>query len=142
MPAAEIRRYVDSKIWSSYYKFCVDRNPWGKAVSSFHWVNRHLDSKVSFGEFISSNALDTIKGFDQYSQDSRILMDRVYRYDELADAMEHIAVRLDLGDIFELPRAKSGVRKIEGYRSMYFLEQREVVAKHFRREIEYFGFEY
>src|SRR5687768_9722067 len=28
MAARQIRRAVHRRVWQSYYKFCVDRNPW------------------------------------------------------------------------------------------------------------------
>ena len=36
MPAFELRKRVPSDIWNSYFKFCVERNPWDKVLSHYH----------------------------------------------------------------------------------------------------------
>ncbi|PYJ22208.1 MAG: chondroitin 4-O-sulfotransferase, partial [Verrucomicrobia bacterium] len=30
MPAFEVQQRVPSRVWNSYFKFCVERNPWDK----------------------------------------------------------------------------------------------------------------
>jgi hypothetical protein len=39
MPAFEVRRRVGEAVWNSYFKFCIERNPWDK-VLSFYWMER------------------------------------------------------------------------------------------------------
>ncbi len=36
MPASEVRSRVPADVWSSYFKFCVERNPWDKVLSHYH----------------------------------------------------------------------------------------------------------
>src|SRR6266702_2276090 len=36
MPAWLVRLRVPSAVWNSYFKFCVERNPWDKVLSHYH----------------------------------------------------------------------------------------------------------
>ena len=36
MPALEIQKRVPRDVWNSYFKFCVERNPWDKVLSHYH----------------------------------------------------------------------------------------------------------
>jgi len=36
MPAFEIKNRVPAEVWNSYFKFCVERNPWDKVLSHFN----------------------------------------------------------------------------------------------------------
>src|SRR6185312_9079529 len=47
MPAALIRQQVGETVWNDYYKFCVIRNPWEKAISGFAHLGR--DHQVPVG---------------------------------------------------------------------------------------------
>jgi hypothetical protein len=38
MPAALIRERLGTEVWNSYFKFCVIRNPFDKAISAFHYA--------------------------------------------------------------------------------------------------------
>jgi hypothetical protein len=37
MGAREIRRFVSREVWDGYFKFCVERNPYDKVISSYSW---------------------------------------------------------------------------------------------------------
>ena len=58
--AQEISRMVPMKIWDDYYKFAVDRNPWDKVLSHYHYSRQRFDKydkDISFDDFISSGDL-------------------------------------------------------------------------------------
>ena len=44
LPAASIKKVLGDKVWNSYFKFSIERNPYDKAVSRYYWsaqTNRH-----------------------------------------------------------------------------------------------------
>ncbi len=56
MPAEQIRKSLGDDIWSNYFKFTIERNPWDKEVSWYWFLKRKYDYQDSFREFC-------IKGF-------------------------------------------------------------------------------
>ena len=40
MPGWRIKAYIGNKIWSSYYKFTFERNPWDRQVSWYYYKTK------------------------------------------------------------------------------------------------------
>ncbi len=40
IPAYIIKQRTNKKIWDTYFKFCVERNPWDKTLSHFYMMKR------------------------------------------------------------------------------------------------------
>src|SRR5260221_477337 len=43
MPAYRIRRALPSRVWNTYCKFTIVRNPYDRAISQFFWIHRGSD---------------------------------------------------------------------------------------------------
>ena len=68
IPAKEIRRLIGEEIWNGYYKFTIEKNPWDRQVSLYHWHYRDIDAKPSFDLFIRSPFHRKISpNFDTYA---------------------------------------------------------------------------
>ena len=52
--ARKAREYIGNEIWDSYYKFCVERNPWDRCVSFYYWRNRS-EPRPAISEYIHSH---------------------------------------------------------------------------------------
>ena len=137
-----IADHVDGNIWDSYYKFSFERNPWDKAVSFYYWKNQQ-EPRPSISEFIQSGSASSIRGFELYSRNSEIVVDRVFLYEELDAALEELVMRLRFSSMPLLPLAKANVRQDQrDYREILTPEDRDKIAKVFAREIAYFGYEW
>jgi len=140
--AAFIRNHIDKNIWNSYFKFCIERNPWDKAVSWYYW---RYDGKPRkpITQFIHSHELGLVKGFDLYTRSGEIVVDKIFRFEQLSLAMEEIRDRLGLTETPELPFAKATQRKDRrSYRDILSEEDRDKIAKVFEREIAYFDYQW
>ena len=143
--AREIRRLVDPEVWNTYFKFCFERNPWDKVVSMYFWKNRS-EPRPTLSEYIQSgraNVATLRGGFDLYSIDGEVVVDRVCRYECMKQELEFLAERLALPEMPQLPRAKGEHRTDRRhYRDLLTAADREKIAKVFAREIAHFGYEY
>lgn len=143
--ARETRRLVDASVWNSYFKFCFERNPWDKVVSMYYWRNRS-EPRPTLSEYIQSgraNVASVKGGFDLYSIDGEIAVDRVCRYECLQQELEFITERVGLPEVPQLPKAKGTVRvDHRHYRDLLSPADREKVARVFAREIAHFGYQY
>jgi hypothetical protein len=142
--AGFIKEHVDEQVWNNYFKFCFERNPWDKTVSKYNY-RRHFKEQdlPPINEYISSEKINDYSDFDLYSIDNRVVMDRVYKYENLPSALEQISRKLGLPEVPQLPHAKKGIRKHKrDYREVLNESSREVVTRYFAREIAWFGYEW
>src|SRR5205823_3269231 len=129
----------------SYFKFCVERNPWDKTLSYYHMQNAREGGGLSLSAYMARN--DFPLNFPEYTepgQPGRVIVDRVVRYERLAD---------ELGVVFGLlgipfdgslgVNAKSEYRADRRpYREVYSRKQAELVRRVFAPEIALHGCEF
>jgi hypothetical protein len=141
MPAKEIRRLIGEDIWNQFYKISIERNPWDRQVSLYHWHYRCRDPKPSFDLFIRS-PLHRKKSpnFDTYAIDGKIAADYVCRYESLEDDLAKTLETLGIDAKIELPRMKSTHRADRAWRDYYTPKTRDMVAEWYAREIAAFGY--
>lgn len=144
MPAKEIRRLIGEEIWNSFFKFSIERNPWDRQVSLYHWHYRQKAEKPSFDRFVSSPFLrKTSPNFDTYAIDGEIAVDQVCRYENLAGDLQTVLKRIGLDAEVELPRAKAGFRsKTKNWRDYYTPRTRGIVGRLYAREIDAFDYRF
>ena len=142
IPARKLRWYVRPKVWNSYFKFCVERNPWDKTLSHYHMV-RHRNPSMTFEKYLAEGTL--CHNFFRYTdRNDNLIVDQVLRYEslnaELADVFEQLGVPFS-GEL--TVRAKSEYRTDRRhYREVLTDAQRDLIAERFQNEIEMFGYEF
>jgi hypothetical protein len=146
MAAYVLRARIQDEQWRHYYKFCVERNPWDKTLSHFHYLRETkgdggltLDSYLAQGRYPLNYPLylDPAAG-------NGLLVDRVIRYEhlhaDLAEVMDRLGIPFD-GSL--AIRAKGQLRRDRRpYQEVYTEEQRAVVEKAFDREIRLHGYRF
>lgn len=143
IPAREIRRLVGEDVWNACYKFSIERNPWDRQVSLYHWHYRNHKNKPSFETFIRSPIHRKISpNFDTYAIDGKVVADHVCRYENLQDDLNNVLSRLGLEAKLALPQAKGSFRKERAWREYYTPKTRDIVGRWYAREIEAFGYEF
>lgn len=144
MPAMEIRASVPTKVWNNYYKFCFERNPWDKIISHYYHRSR-AQSFESIKDYLLNNRGDSILGYDMYTIKGSIAVDKVFRYEEMPEALKKISTLLSLDPELSMPdyRAKSDFRRDKRtYREILTKEEAEYIAKKYAREIAFMGYSF
>jgi hypothetical protein len=137
--AERIKQYTDIEKWNSFYKFTFDRNPWDKVISSYWFVTR---GKISLEEYIiSGEAKKNASNYPLYSSNGKLIVDKVYRYEDLKSVLKDLSVRFGLEQAIELPRAKGNIRKDKRpYEDVLTDELIQIIGEEFQYEIELLGY--
>ncbi len=140
--ASYIMKYVEKGIWDSYFKFCFERNPWDKVVSRYYRRYRS-EPRPPITDFVQSREANIIKGFELYTCSSDVVVDKVFLYENLNQALDEIRERINIDEIPSLPHAKARPRKDKGsFRDILTEKDKEKIAKVYAREIAYFYFNF
>lgn len=143
MSAKEIKLRFKNE-WKDYYTFCFERNPFDKFISWYYWDGgdkRH----GNMTQFIQSGAASKIKGFELYTDNSEIIIDKVYKYEELNESLLDIQNVLNLPNMLKLPeqKLKGNVRKEQAhYKDILTDFEVDWIRKVFAREMVYFNYSF
>ena len=141
--ALEVRSWLPARAWRDYFKFCVERNPWDRAISQYWFRMRKLDAPIPMIEFFETAPQHMMSNLHYYAIDGEIVVDRVLRYEDLEAEIAGLHEAIGLPDEIRLPMANAGWRKDRrSYREVLGTEERETIARRCAREIELLGYEF
>ena len=144
-PGYLIKCRVPNKIWNTYYKFCVERNPWDKTISHFyHQKAKYSNIQTLDDYFALGKECQNYQKYTDYRDPDKIIVDRVISYENLIE---------DIGEVFQqlgIPfegvlgvNAKGSHRKDRRhYREVFTPAQKERVESIYAREIAMHGYEF
>ena len=86
--------------------------------------------------------MNKIVGYDMYSINQKIVVDKVYKFEDFKFFEEDITRRFKLKDPFKLTsyKAKSSSRLVRDYTQLLDDKSRKLIEKHFEREIDLLGY--
>ncbi|MFO1172602.1 MAG: sulfotransferase family 2 domain-containing protein [Hyphomicrobiaceae bacterium] len=142
MPAWRVRTYVGEDIWRRYYKFSFERNPWDRQVSWYHYKTKSKTDKPSFDAFNRDRKRAYVENFDLYTEDGKITLDFVGRYEDLDAGFAKVLSAIGLKGRVTLPRTNVSKVKEVDYRSFYTAESQAIIGSWYQREIAHFGYEF
>ncbi len=141
MSAARIRTLVGEDVWSSYYKFAIERDPWDKAISLYYWRTRNEEPRRPLLQFLEEVGTRSLSNAHIYLIDGKIGVDRIIAYENLAAQLEEVRLRIGLPEPLSLPRAK-GTHRVQRSNDEQLIgpAERVVIDAACRREIALLGF--
>jgi hypothetical protein len=149
MPAKVIRDKLGEEIWNSYFKFCVIRNPYDRAISSFYFRCNEVKKKhysdqhpKIFESWLKENRLGgTARHF---SIDGEMCLDYLIRYEHLHEDLEVVCRKLDIPwDPSELPKYKSKSRPAKATAArLYNAVTKAIVEERLQEELELLDYEF
>lgn len=144
MPAWLVRKHVSSEIWNTYFKFCVERNPWDKVLSHYHMNVTRKNGALTLDQYFATGKFPI--NYTRYTDHSgkKIIVDRVVRYENLITELAEVFGRLSVPFEGTLGvRAKSEYRADRTpYQQVFNEKQRRIVEKAFAPEIELHGYQF
>jgi hypothetical protein len=149
----DAQKELPGEIFNSYYKFAFVRNPWDWQVSMYHFILRdpthvkheqvkQLGSFAAYLTWVIATDNPYPKGATKLQSrvltdaKGKLLADFVGRYETLEQDFAKICDRL--GIAVELPHVNGSVHR--DYRDYYDANTRQLVAEHFRADIELFQY--
>ena len=142
MPASEVQKRVPAEVWNSYFKFCVERNPWDKVLSHYHMHAAREGGSLSLDEYLARGRFPI--NYFRYTDRSgrKIIVDRILHYENLITELGEVFSQLKIPFESTLGvQAKSEYRTDRRpYREIFNDKQRRIVEKAFAKEIELHGY--
>lgn len=143
IPAVKLKNRLPKNVWQSYYKFCVERNPWDKTLSHYHMLNDRADGNMTFNEYLKKGIF--CLNLPLYTDsNNNLIVDRVIKYESLIEELTEIFSALGIpfdGDLGV--RAKSNHRKDKNnYHDVYTTEQKIIIDNAFASEIKMHTYKY
>ncbi|TCJ18383.1 sulfotransferase [Parasulfuritortus cantonensis] len=155
--AIAAREMLPKSFYDSLFKFAFVRNPWDLQVSSFHHIRRerphYMQGHDNFADFLRWKFdperpyqfhLDTsIESQNDYLVDlhDNLIVDFVGRYEQLNEDFATICARIGI-PCPELPHRRQATDRRKDYREYYDDETAALVAQHFGKDIERFGYRF
>ncbi len=153
--ARDARRELPPEVFDGFYKFAFVRNPWDWQVSMYHFILKREDhihhARVkamedfeSYLEWMIASRNPFTRGATKYQKDmvtdreGRILVDFIGRFERLAEDFAQICGQI--GIRAELPALNR--TRHRHYTDYYNERSRELVAEHFREDIELFDYHF
>lgn len=140
--AEQIRRFAGTQAWDQYYKFCVVRNPFDRAISLYAWRFKNKSNKPSLDAFILTFAADKLATWHRYTIGNRPVMSAVCRFETLQADFDAVLHALGL-PLMPLPHAKvSRDRDSRHYSRLIGPRARARLEAVCAREIEAFNYQW
>jgi hypothetical protein len=141
---AEAVRLELPELWGKAFKFTVERHPYEKVISRAWWQLGRRGGPVDElpGEIEEAIERRTYVNHPIYAPCGELLVDEIWRYEEMWDRAGALAERLGMPVPERIPRAKSRHRKDQApARDILTEEQRKRIYRDARVEFDLLGFE-
>lgn len=129
---------IEGRDLDQYFKFTVIRNPWDRIIS--HWHTKPGIRELSFRHYIDNIALKRAdQCFDFLFDNENPLYDYTIRFENLQKDFNHVC---DVIGIQQSVLPHENKRDRKPYQEYYNEETKNIVSEAFKKEIEYFRYEF
>ena len=140
MHAIHIKKKIDNKIYQTYFKFCVEREPVDKSISYYFMRKNSPNSnsirkKMSWIEFVNKKRFPVDTSF--YTHNNKLIIDKIIRYENLENELS--LVLNDLG-IKNFKIEKSVNNKFRGINPIITKNQKKIIYKEFQSSLKFVNY--
>jgi hypothetical protein len=148
--AADVRAFLGPALFDRYTVITSERNPYDRQVSLLGHRKQSQRADISdFSRLTCSPAYNLLHynrldNWGIYTLDGRVCAQHVIRFETLEEDLAKVLTVLGVDPArFVLPHAKPGTyARGTSYRQFYNEKARRLVSQWYRREIDYFGYEF
>jgi len=133
-------RKKHGKILEDYFTFAVERNPWDKIVSHYHWTQKigSWRTREGFENFVFKHC-DKYNDWDKYTDpENNIKVKKLIKYENLH--REFLDLPIPYNGELLTTFVKSGIRKNADYQRYYSNRTKKLVEEVFANVIDHFGY--
>ena len=151
--ARDAKKELSSEVYDRFYKFAFVRNPWDWQVSYYHFILKEpthiryelVSSMSGFEEYLDwvINTKNPFpKGATKLQKDiitdkeGNLIVDFVGRFESITQDFDSVCKKINISA--QLPHVNSS--KHRDYRQYYSEKTKQIVAEHFKEDIELFGY--
>lgn len=144
--AREVKDRISHEIWNTYYRFCIERNPWDKVLSHYHFVRqryRRYNNNISFDKYLRVAELPY--NYTKYTDiNGNIIVDSVIKYENLNEELGKVFIQLGIPFNDSLCANEKAHYRTDKrpYQEVYSEKQKLLVEKLFEKEIQMHGYEF
>jgi hypothetical protein len=163
MPAWQIKCRTSKKIWNSYFKFTIERNPWDKCISRYFHSKSVFESKykksLSFEDWFSyfENRLknphttrawgsEAPYNYPRYADpwNNKILVDKICRYEnrdtDLIEVFKHLGIQTQNFENYKLKtHYRTDRRHYSEFLNSYYVQR---IRDIFQKEIDLLAYSF
>lgn len=147
----EIRIRIGESQFNAYFKFGFVRNPWDRTVSLYERrEGLQMADKMTFEEFVgwieysSDTCIHPLPHKNQLdwfiNPDGNVMVDFIGKFENFKENWSFVCN--NLGIKVQLPHKNYNVRKQRHYTEYYNDTTKDTIAKKFKVDIDYFGYEF
>lgn len=142
-------KYLTPKLFASYYKFSVCRNPWDRAFSLYKYLTNQSKPFASYIRedfekeiYIKHNWFAKSQASFLINRENKLLVDEVIRFERLNDDFRKIAGKLKLKST-TLPHVNESKNQAKiDYRDAYCEKSKQIIEKLYADDIDLFNYSF
>ena len=100
--ATYVKRYLRRKVWKDYYKFCFERDPYERLISFAHFYRARRGAQGTINDIIPQIIRQRGPHSTFYRLEDKVLVDRVYPYEKLHEALVDISQKINLKENLDI----------------------------------------
>jgi len=140
---------MDDEKWNEYFKFCVVRNPYEKAISAWNYImetemlNIDFDKYLTFKDIVSENEYWHIflSQYDNMLDENGIMIvNHTIKYENLEEELEKTLLSIGFDKITHNNKKMKNVREHKPYKEYYTQESLDIINGIYEKDFEFFGY--
>ena len=144
IPAIAVKARIDKETWDTYYKFCVERDPWSKSISHYNMLKYRKTKKINnFDDYLKNKSCFN---YPQYMNNSYsdVIVDKIIDYKNLIKELGVVFAKIGIPYNGNLTVQTKHKYKGTSGKEKFNLTKQQIkkIRIKYSKEIKLLGFDY